>query len=328
MTGQDWLAKDFYATLGVPKDADDAAIKKAYRKLARKYHPDQNPGDGQAETKFKEIGEAYAVISDAEQRKQYDAIRAMGSGGARFTAGGPGGFQDMFGGMFGGGGRTTFQTNTGDADINDLLAQMMGGGGGGFGGFGGGRGFQRPQRGADISAAYTLSFRDAVRGQEVELGLDGRKVKTRIPAGVADGKKLRIPGKGRPGVSGGEAGDLVLSVHVDKHPVFTMDGRNLRMNLPVSYLEAVQGAQVEVPTIDGDQVTVKVPAGTPSGRVLRVKGRGVPASGKKAAGDLLMTVQIAVPNKLTRKAKQALEAFAAELGDDNPRADLAIQAVR
>ena len=333
MTGQDWIEKDFYAALGVPKDADDAAIKKAYRKLARQYHPDQNPGDAAAEAKFKEIGEAYAVLSDAEQRKQYDAIRTMAGGGARFAAGpgggGAGGFEDIFGAMFGGaapagGGPRVRYSNGGGAGFEDILGSMFGGGAG-AGGFGGRRaGFTAPEKGADLSAETTLPFRTAVEGATVELTVEGRKVTTRIPAGVNDGQKLRIRGRGRPGTGGGDAGDLVITVHVEPHPVFTLSGRDLRVTVPVTFAEATLGAQIEVPTLAGDTVRLKVPAGTPSGRVLRVKGRGVPTS--KGAGDLLVTVQVAVPQKLSRKAKQALEAFAAESDHEDVRADLVARA--
>ncbi|ACZ29242.1 chaperone DnaJ domain protein [Xylanimonas cellulosilytica DSM 15894] len=332
MTGQDWIEKDFYAALGVPKDADDAAIKKAYRKLARQHHPDQNQGDAKAESRFKEIGEAYAVLSDAEQRKQYDALRAMAGGGARFQAGGPGGgaggFEDIFGAMFSGGapagaGQQRFQT--GGGGFEDILGQMFGGGG--AGGFGARRaGFQTAERGADLAAATTLDFRTAVQGATVELGIDGKKVTTRIPAGVNDGQKLRIRGKGRPGTGGGEAGDLVLTVHVKPHPVFTLSGRDLRATVPVTFVEATLGAQVDVPTLSGETVTLKVPAGTPSGRVLRVKGRGVGTA--KGTGDLLVTVQVAVPQKLSKKAKEALEAFAAASDHEDVRADLAARAAQ
>jgi molecular chaperone DnaJ len=334
VTGQDWIEKDFYAALGVSKDADDAAIKKAYRKLARQYHPDQNQGDPRAEAKFKEIGEAYAVLSDAEQRQQYDALRAMAGGGARFQAGGPGGgaggFEDVFGSMFGGGapggaGQRGRFPSGGGAGFEDILGQMFGGGGGG--GFGGRRaGFQAAQRGADLAAATELSFRTAVEGATVELVVDGKKVTTRIPAGVNDGQKLRIRGKGRPGVGGGEAGDLVITVHVSTHPVFTMSGRDLRVTVPVTFAEAALGTSIEVPTLGGEHVRVKVAAGTPSGRVLRVKGRGVATS--KGTGDLLVTVQVVVPQKLSRKAKEALETFAAESDQGDVRADLAARAAQ
>jgi molecular chaperone DnaJ len=327
VTGQDWIEKDFYAALGVPKDADDATIKKAYRKLARTHHPDQNQGDPAAEARFKEIGEAYAVLSDAEQRQQYDALRAMAGGGARFAAGpagpggaGAGGFEDIFGAMFGGGtagtGPRVRYTQSGGAGFEDILGSMFGGAPGARAGFGG----PAATRGADVAAETTLPFRAAVEGSTVELVVDGRKVTTRIPAGVNDGKRIRIRGKGRPGVAGGPAGDLVVTVHVAPHPVFSLDGVNLRMSVPVTFTEAALGTTIEVPTLSGDTVRLKVPAGTPSGRVLRVKGRGVGTA--KATGDLLVTVQVVVPQKLSKKAKEALEAFAAESDHADVRADL------
>jgi molecular chaperone DnaJ len=333
VTGQDWMEKDFYAALGVPKDADDAAIKKAYRKLARQYHPDQNPGDDAAEARFKEIGEAYAVLSDPKEREQYDAIRAMAGGGARFSAGpgggGAAGFEDLFGGMFGGGGgapgggRVRYSTGAqGGAGFEDILGSMFGGAPGGqrFGG----AGFGGPQPGADVAATTTLPFRQAVEGSTVTFTVDGRPVTTRIPAGVRDGQKIRLRGKGRPGAGGGPAGDLVVTVHVTPHPVFSVDGTNLRVTVPVTFAEAALGATVEVPTLDGATVRVKVPAGTPSGRTLRVKGRGVRTT--KATGDLLVTVQVVVPQKLSKAAREAVEAFAAETDGHDVRADLARQA--
>src|SRR5690606_10232537 len=225
VTGQDWVEKDFYGVLGVPKDADQATIKKAYRKLARSMHPDHNPGDAVAEAKFKEIGEAYAVLSDTEQRNQYDQLRAMASG-ARFTSGGRGGtagFDDLFGSMFGGGGaaggpRVRYQTPGaggagagGTAGFEDLLGGLFGGGGGGFG--------RGAQQGVDLAATTTLPFRAAASGSTVQLGVEGRTVTARIPAGVRDGQKIRLRGKGRPGQGGAPAGDLVVTVHVTPHPV-------------------------------------------------------------------------------------------------------------
>ncbi|MCB7136178.1 DnaJ C-terminal domain-containing protein [Cellulosimicrobium marinum] len=326
MTGQDWIEKDFYAALGVPKDADDAAIKKAYRKLARQYHPDQNPGDAAAEAKFKEIGEAYAVLSDAKEREQYDAIRAMAGGGARFSAGpgggGASGFEDLFGGMFGGGApggsRVRFSTG-GQGGFEDVLGQMFAGGA--PQGFGGG---PRPRAGSDVAATTTLPFRQAVEGSTVSFTVDGRQVTTRIPPGVRDGQKIRLRGKGRPGLGGGPAGDLVVTVHVTPHPVFTIDGTHLRLTAPVTFAEAALGATISVPTLDGATVKVKVPAGTPSGRTLRVKGRGVQTA--KGTGDLLVTVQVVVPQKLSKAARDAVEAFAAETDGQDVRADLARQA--
>lgn len=328
MTGQDWLEKDFYAVLGVPKDADAATIKKAYRKLARQLHPDHNPGDATAEAKFKDIGEAYAVLSDTEQRQQYDQLRAM-AGGARFTApggarGGSAGFEDLFGGMFGGaggaggqGGRVRYSTG-GGGGFEDLLGGLFGGGGGGFSAQRG------PQPGIDLTATTTLPFRTAAEGSTVSLSVEGRTVTARIPAGVRDGQKIRLRGKGRPGERGAEPGDLVITVSVTPHPVFTSEGDNLRVTVPVSFDEAALGATVEVPTLDGSTVRVKVPAGTPSGRTLRVKGKGIHTA--KATGDLLVTVQVAVPQRLSSAAKEAVEAFAKATADQDPRADLMAQA--
>lgn len=338
MTGQDWFEKDFYATLGVPKDADDAAIKKAYRKLARQLHPDHNPGDAAAEARFKEVGEAYAVLSDSEQRQQYDAIRAMAGGGARFAAG-PGGaggaasFEDLFGGLFGGaggsvpgggaGGRVRYTTGPGGGGggFEDILGGLFGGGG--AGGFRPGRG---AQRGADIEATTALPFRQAAEGSTVTLQVEGRKVNARIPAGVRDGQKIRLRGKGRPGDGGAPAGDLVIKITVEPHPVFSASGRDLRVTVPVTFAEAALGAQVEVPTLDGGTVKVKVPEGTPSGRILRVRGRGITTP--QGTGDLLVALQVVVPQRLSDDAREAVEKFAAATGGADVRADLRSQAAQ
>ncbi|WP_084077387.1 DnaJ C-terminal domain-containing protein [Demequina sp. NBRC 110057] len=313
MSSQDWFTKDFYSTLGVSKDASQEDVKKAYRRLARDLHPDRNPGDASAEQRFKDVGEAYGVLSDKEQRQQYDAIRAMGGGGPRFQAGaggngGNGGFEDVFSSMFGGGGRGAGgQQQYRAQGFEDVLSNMFGGGG-----------FQRgPQKGSDVAAATEVTFRQAAVGDTVTLRTSTGTVKTRLPVGVTDGQKIRIAGKGRPGTNGGPAGDLILTVRVAKHPVFTMDGKNLRMTLPVSFDEAALGATVEVPTLDGDRVKVKVGSGTSSGTTLRVKGRGLTT--KQGTGDLLVTVQIAVPGKLSRKAKEALQAFALADATHDPR---------
>lgn len=324
MASQDWVEKDFYAILGVSKDASEADIKKAYRKLARKHHPDQNPGDAEAEKKFKDITEANSVLSDPEQRQQYDAIRAMG--GARFSAGGPGGgagaagFEDLFGGLFGGGpGRHSRGFNTGN--LPPEFADLFGGG------FGGGAGFQPPpQRGADRQATTTISFAGSIRGTTVGLREQGGEViEVRIPAGIRDGQKVRVRGKGGPGSAG--AGDLMVTVHVRPHDFFTREGDNLRIHVPVTFDEAALGAQIEVPTADGSTVKMKVPAGTSSGRTLRVKGRGVKTS--KGSGDLLVTVDVVVPRNLSKEAEQAIRAFAeaaSKNGQSDPRAHLAEKA--
>jgi molecular chaperone DnaJ len=326
MASQDWFDKDFYKVLGVAKGVSDAELKKTYRKLARQYHPDSNAGDAKAEARFKEISEAYSVLSDPEQRAEYDQVRAMGSG-ARFTAGGngqQGGFEDVFGGLFnqGGGGR---RAGAGSAGFEDLLGGMFGNGGGFGQSTGGFRGYGGPTRGQDLTASTTLDFISAIQGDTVTLQPQGGKsIKVKIPAGVADGQKIRLKGKGNPSPDGGETGDLVLTVTVRKHPVFERDGLNLRVDVPVTFVEATLGATVEVPTLGGDPVRLRVAAGTPSGRVLRVKGRGVTTN--KGTGDLLATVQVAVPSHLSDAAKKHLEAFAAEMPAENPRADLLDQA--
>lgn len=329
----EWFEKDYYSTLGVSKDASEADIKKAYRKLARKYHPDANPGDKAAEEKFKEISAANQVLSDPETRKQYDQVRAMGSG-ARFTAGSGGGgqgFEDIFSGLFNtGGGYSTGGYSTRGSrgpDLGDIFGNFGGGyspGGytsGGFGGYTPG-----PQKGGDFKASTRLSFTEAAQGATVKLKMPGGKPLTvRTPVGVSDGQKVRLAGKGKPGTNGGPNGDVILTVHVDKHPLFTRDGNNLRMSLPVTFAEAALGATVDVPTLGGGTVRMKIPAGTPSGRVLRVRGKGIAG---KETGDLLVTVEIAVPRNLNADAKAAVEAFAKATESEDPRDGLIAKASR
>lgn len=339
MASQDWLEKDFYKTLGVSQDASEADIKKAYRKLARKWHPDQNPGNSEAEQKFKDIGEANSVLSDPEKRQEYDQLRQMVGGGARFTAGGPGassgggGFEDMFGSMFGGGGgqNVRFSTGGGAGGINldDILGGF--GGGGGFGSqYGGGYGSgysTGPRKGADLEARTTLSFRNAAEGETVELhSADGSTIKTRIPAGVKDGQTIRLRGKGEPSPNGGQPGDMLLHVSVLPHPVFGREGDNLTVDLPVTFAEAALGATVSVPTLDGKSVKVKIAAGTPSGRKLRVKGRGIKT--KSAQGDLIVTVQVVVPTSMDEEDREAVQKLAdrEKASGVDPRADLAAKA--
>jgi molecular chaperone DnaJ len=339
MASQDWFEKDFYAILGVPADTDAAGLKKAYRKLARKLHPDQNPGDVAAEKRFKEIGEAYAVLSDPEERKQYDAIRSMSHGGARFTSGGPGGaggagFEDVFSNLFsggGGGGNVRFNPGRGGGggqqpNLEDLLGGVFGQQGGyaggpgqqGYGGFGAPAG---PRRGADVEARTTLPFRDAIEGSTVTLSTaNGSRITARIPAGVKEGQKIRLRGKGGLGEQGAAAGDLILTVNVGSHPVFGRDGDNLTVDLPVTFAEAALGATVPVPTLSGDTVKVRIGPGTPNGRVLRLKGRGIAT--KDHTGDLLAKVSVAVPQRLSDKAREAVEVLRAEESDVDPRADL------
>ncbi|MFD1720554.1 DnaJ C-terminal domain-containing protein [Amnibacterium endophyticum] len=327
MASQDWFEKDFYRVLGVDKSISQADLKKAYRKLARQYHPDSNPGDTAAEARFKEISEAYSVLSDEQQRQEYDQIRAMGSG-ARFTAGGGGsgggqGFEDVFGGLFGQGARRGQQTRGGG--FEDVFGGLFGGGGGYGQPSGGFRGFGGPTPGRDVTATTSIDFLTATRGDTVTLsGGEGRPIQVRIPAGVTDGKKLKLRGKGEPSPDGGQAGDLVLTVRVDKHPVFERDGLNLRVNVPVTFAEAALGATIEVPTLGGDPVRLKVAPGTSSGRVLRVKGRGVTTS--KGSGDLLARIEVAVPSHLSGAQREALDAFVAAGTGENPRGDLLAKA--
>ncbi|MBD8535004.1 DnaJ domain-containing protein [Plantibacter sp. VKM Ac-2885] len=331
MASQDWFDKDFYKVLGVKKDVTPAELKKVYRKLARQYHPDSNPGDAKAEAKFKEISEAHSVLGDPEQRKEYDAVRAMG-GGARFTApgagGGQGGFEDVFGTMFGGGGggggRQSYSYQQAPPGYEDILGGMFGQGG--FGQTSGGfRGYGGPTPGRDITAHTTIDFITATQGDTISLQTsEGRTIKVKIPAGVSDGQKIRLRGKGQPSPDGGEAGDIVVTVSVRKHPVFERDGLNLRVTVPVTFVEAALGATIEVPTLGGDPVKLRVAPGTPSGRVLRVKGRGVATT--KGTGDLLAVVQIVVPAHLGGEAKEALERFHELEPKDNPRDELIARA--
>lgn len=324
MASQDWFDKDFYKILGVSKDVSEADLKKRYRKLARQYHPDSNPDDKNAEAKFKEISEAHAVLSDPEQRREYDQIRAMGSG-ARFTSGGrgqSGGFEDVFGGMFGqGGGPRATHTQGG---FDDIFGGLFGGGGfgqstGGFRGHGG------PSKGRDVTATTTLDFVSAINGDTVKLqGPGGKPLTVKIPAGVSDGQKIRLRGKGEPSIDGGPAGDLTITVTVRKHPVFEREGNNLRVDVPVTFAEAALGGTIEVPTLGGDPVKLKVSPGTPSGRVLRVKGRGVQTT--TGVGDLLATIQVVVPGNLSPEATKHLKALAKALPDENPREDLLARA--
>ena len=302
MASQDWLDKDFYKILGVSKDTPEAEIKKTYRKLARQFHPDSNPGDAKAEAKFKEISEAFSVLSDTEQRKEYDAVRAMG-GGARFTAGGPGqggGFEDVFSNLFGGGGR-------------------------GFpGGFGGGFDFG-PAAGVDLTARTSIDFIDSIKGATIKLSLQGMEpLNVKIPAGVQDGQKIKLRGKGRPSPNGGPSGDLIVTVRVKPHPVFSRDGAHLRVTVPVTFTEAALGANILVPTLGGEPVKLKIHPGIPNGRVLRIQGRGVDSGNTR--GDLLATIEVAVPAHMSEKAKKALQDFQEVMPNEDPRADLLLKA--
>ena len=304
MAAKDLYEKDLYSILGVKKSDDAASVKKQYRKLARELHPDKTKGDKKLEEKFKLVSEAYEVLSDDKKRAEYDEMRDAFKSG-RIPQGGAnmgGGFQNAdFSDLFGGGGQDIFGTI-----------------------FGGGRG---PRRGQDLAAQTTISFRDSIFGTELDLKLapQGGKanaVTTRIPAGINDGAKIKLRGRGGQGPAG--PGDLFVTVNVVRHPVFSRSELNLLMTLPVTFTEAALGADIKVPTIDGDEVTVRIAPGTPSGRTLRVKSRGVKTA--RGTGDLLITVEVQVPQRVDGKAKEALEAFAKATAEFDPRADLAQKA--
>ncbi|SDU78004.1 molecular chaperone DnaJ [Arcanobacterium phocae] len=325
MASQDWMNKDFYASLGISKNASAEEIKSAYRKLARKYHPDRNPGDTAAEAKFKDISEAYGVLKDEQERKQYDAIRSM-SGGARFTPGGSGGFEDIFSGVFNQGGPSRAQySSMGDTPgLDDILKNMFGQGApqsqgqGGFSGFGGfGR---RPSRGSDVKASATMTFRQAVDGATITLNVNGKPVTAKIPKGVATGQKVRLKGKGNPGSNGGENGDLLVTVTVEKHPVYELRGHDVHVNVPIGFDEAVLGAVIDVPVLDGDSVKVKIPAGSSSGKKMRVRGKGLKGA-NGSIGDMYVHLSIVVPEDIPESARQAIEQYRREMGNADPRAE-------
>lgn len=303
--------KDPYEVLGVARDADQAAIQKAYKKLARKYHPDLNPGDAAAEERFKEISAANRVLGDPEARANYDEFGdiALEQG---FDADEARRARESFGARFGGagmGGQASGDFQFGD--IDDLLGQLFG-----AGSAGGRGGFQMPGR--DLEAELELDFLDAVRGGEKRLTLarpnaqgvpTPETITVRIPPGVDDGGRLRLAGKGAAGSGNAPPGDLWVRLRVRPHPVFKRDGRNLSIELPISVREAILGAKVEVPTLDG-RVTLTIPPGTDSGKRFRLKGKGVPSAGSGAAGDLFARVQIRVPKGLDDEAAAALERLA------------------
>jgi len=373
MSSKDWLEKDFYAGLGVPKSASADEIKKAYRKLARELHPDRNPGNAEAEERFKAVSEAYGVLSDARQRKEYDEMRTLfGSGAFRRSARTGGGFDpgDAFGGFNAGPG--TGDRRFGGAGFSDLFGSIFSGGGGGGAG--------RRGRGRDVEAEVVLGFSDAVRGTTLPLTLrapgvcetckgsgakpgtqprrctqcggtglvtrnqgtfsfsepcrecqgvgtvveekcpecrgtggvtKARTLTVRFPPGVSDGQRIRLASRGEPGERGGAPGDLFVTVKVRPDPLFGRSGDDLTLTVPITYPEAVFGTDLRVPTMDG-AVTLRVPPGTPSGRTLRARGKGVVRRSGQA-GDLLVTVEVAVPDKLSDSARAALEEFAAQL---------------
>jgi len=294
MAAKDLYEKDLYQILGVKKSDDDAAIKKQYRKLARELHPDKTKGDKKLEERFKAVSEAYEVLSDAKKRSEYDEMRQLYQSGGMPQGGFGGGanFQDIFQGQ-------------------DIFSTLFGGGG-----------RRAPQRGADLQSETSISFRDSIFGKEITLRGEKGPITARIPAGIKDGGKIKLKGRGQDGPAG--PGDLYVIVHVTPHPLFTRDGENLKMSLPVSFAEAALGADISVPTLNGEEVKVRLAPGTPNGKVLRVKGRGI--THNHTTGDLLITIVIQVPQRLDSKAKKALEDFADATAGEDPRIDLAQKA--
>ena len=297
--------RSYYDILGVKKDASDEEIKKVYRNLAKKYHPDKNKGDKNAEAKFKEISEAYTVLGDTEKRAQYDRLGTEAFSGNPF-GGGANPFSDLFTGGAGrgrrGGRRTTTTTS---ADFTDIFSDL-------FGGRGGAAGFDMgPQRGQDFQAEATIDFRDAVLGTTMELNINTEHVRVKIPEGVRDGQTIRIRGKGGPGSEGGPAGDLNVLVHVRPHPFFERRGDDIHINLPITLGEAVHGGEIEVPTIHGP-VRARIPAGTQGGQTFRLSGKGV------RKGDHYYRVEIHVPRDAPRSAVDEIE----KAYPENPRAAL------
>lgn len=312
---REWFETDYYAVLGVPKDATHADVTKAYRTLARKFHPDANPGDAAAEDRFKQVSAAYEVIGDEQKRARYDEARRMGPIGSAFGGGGA-----RTGGS-GGNGGFGFE----GVDLGDILGSVFGGGAGaGSGLFGdqpGGRYARVKRPGRDQEAQLTITFDEAMRGTTTSIKLNDesgqRTMKVRIPAGVESGQRIRLRGKGGPG---DPPGDLYVVVTVGTDPIYGRKGSRLTLDLPVTIAEAALGAEVRVPTYTGESVTVRIPAGSQHGRTLRVRGAGVPQQDGEP-GDLLVIVNIAVPMNLTKKQTEALQAFA-ELDHESPRKHL------
>ncbi len=294
-------SENLYHVLGVAPDADLETIRKAHRKLARQYHPDLNPGDAAAEERFKEVSRAWEVLQDPAKRRDYDEFGEI-SLEAGFDADQARHAREAFGQRFGGGGFPGGQAGEFEfGDLDDLMGRFFGGGSGRA------QGVRMP--GQDVEATLELEFADAVRGGEKRLTL-GRPegpetIRVRIPPGVDDGGRLRVPGKGGPGAGGGVPGDLWVRLRVRPHRIFRRNGRDLQLDVPVTVSEAIRGAAVEVPTLDGT-VTLQVPAGSDSGTRLRLRGKGVPAGGGRSAGDLIVRIEIRVPRELDDDAREAL----------------------
>ena len=300
MAAKDLYEKDFYKILGVGKNATNDEIKKKYRSLARELHPDKTKGDVAMEEKFKAVSEAYDILSDSKKRAEYDEARSLFERGSfRAPQGGQnfkgGDFSDIFGG----------------GNPQNIFSNLFGGGA-----------RRGPRKGQDLQTESTITFKEAAFGTTLELRLstDGgptQNITARVPAGVNDGAKIRVKGKGAPGEAG--PGDLFILLHVKPHTVFSRKGENILLNLPVTFAEAALGADIKVPTLAGEDVTVRIAAGTPNGRTLRVKGRGVVKG--STTGDLLVTIDVQVPQKVEGKALDALKKFAEAIDTEDVRKD-------
>ena len=312
----DWMERDLYAVLGVTEDSDSKTISRAYRQLARQLHPDTHPDDPDAAERFKEVTAAYDVIGDKAKRAEYDEFRravagarARASDEGEWSRGDGSTWTRFDGGNFAGDGPTwtTFDASTWSTidpqDLDDLFGSVLGGTP---------RRTNAARRGADLEAELDLEFDDAVHGLTTEVtlsGLDGsRTFKVRVPAGVDNGQRIRLAGKGGPGSNGGPAGDLYAVVRVAPHPIFGRRGKDLTVDAAIGWPEAVLGTEIQVPTLDGPPVRVRVPAGTPHGRTLRVRGHGVPTM--RGTGDLLVGIRLTVPDEITDEQREAVAAVA------------------
>jgi len=304
MAAKDLYEKDFYKVLGVDKKAAADEIKKKYRALARDLHPDKTKGDAAKEEKFKAVSEAYEILSDAKKRAEYDEARSLFErGGFRAPQGGGfqgGDFHDVFGG----------------GNPQDIFANLFGN-----------AARRGPRKGQDLQTEATITFRESVFGTTLDLRLatdrgQAQNISARVPTGVSDGAKIRVKGKGAQGEAG--PGDLFIQLHVKPHPIFSRKGENLTITLPVTFAEAALGADIKVPTMAGDDVTVRIAPGTPNGRTLRVKGRGITKG--STTGDLLVTVEVQVPQRVDGKALDALKTFAEETSNEDVRADFITKA--
>ena len=305
MAAKDLYEKDFYKILGVSKSATPDEIKKKYRSLARELHPDKTKGDAKREEEFKAVSEAYDILSDTKKKAEYDEARSLFErGGFRAPTGGQNFQGGDFGDMFGGG------------NPQDIFANLFGGGG-----------RRGPRKGQDLQTESKISFRESVFGTTLELrlstdGTPAQNITARVPAGVNDGAKIRVKGKGAAGEAG--PGDLFILLHVKPHPIFSRKAENLLVTLPITFTEAALGADVKVPVMSGEEVTVRIAPGTPNGRTLRVKGRGITKGSH--TGDLLVTVDVQVPQRVDGKALEALRTFAEETAGEDVRAELAAKA--